>query len=106
MSKYTPGPWIARKDGSVTDLCDRIIATRVAAHDIRSISIANQFCAQDDGGEANAQLIAAAPSLLSALQGCVELLEQLGADGEPGDMPAPTLESARLSIAKALGGAK
>jgi len=53
--------------------------------------------------EADARLIAAAPDLLAALQECFLLLQQLGAEGEPGDMPSPTLEKARAAIAHATG---
>jgi len=46
---------------------------------------------------ANAQLIAASPELLEALQGCVEMLEDLGYAG------GLTLAQATAAIAKATG---
>ena len=41
--------------------------------------------------------------LREALQGCVEALEAAGADGEPGDMPAPILEQARAALTHSQG---
>lgn len=47
-----------------------------------------------------AALVERSPRLLVAFLDCVEALEAAGASGEPGDMPAPALDRARLLIAE------
>jgi hypothetical protein len=44
--------------------------------------------------------------LIDLLKRLAEVLTDLGADGEPGDMPAPILEETKLAIEKIEGGAK
>jgi hypothetical protein len=101
MNKYTqhtPGPWIIDSIGQVTDRSGRIIVVTVSGHNIPNPAYPKgsfHYLAEDDGGEANARLIAAAPDLLDALE--------IIASGNtyPDDM----VEIAREAIAKAEGGA-
>ena len=49
------------------------------------------------------RLLCLSPSreeLEAALRACVAALEAAGADGEPGEMPAPALDEARLLLAR------
>lgn len=77
MNKYTqhtPGPWIIDSEGSITDLSGRVIAPLVHGHNVPSLAFprgSGQYQAEDDGGAANARLIAAAPDLLAALRGLI-----------------------------------
>jgi hypothetical protein len=50
--------------------------------------------------DARAFLPDAAPDLVESLRGCVTALESAGADGGPGDMPAPELDRARQLLAR------
>ena len=74
MNKYTrhtPGPWTIDTEGKVTDLDGRVIAPLVHGHNVPSLAYprgSGQYIAEDDGGAANARLIAAAPDLLEALE--------------------------------------
>jgi hypothetical protein len=89
MSKHSPTPW---RVGPVDD-------TLVSDADGRAVAAA---CARDYGKdweliEANARLIVAAPELLEALKGVLEI--------EGWDMAHPRYTAARAAIAKAEGGA-
>jgi hypothetical protein len=101
MNKYTqhtPGPWIVNSEGQITDLQDRTVVPNVHAHNVPSNAFprgSGQYVAEDDGGVANARLIAAAPDLLAAL----EIIASGNTD--PDDM----VEIAREAIAK-VGGAE
>ncbi len=44
--------------------------------------------------------LSTARELLAALRACVAALEAAGADGEPGEMPSPALDEARLLLAR------
>ena len=84
-TQHTPGPWVANDDGLVYSQ-----APRLGKH--------NVICAVSP---ANADLIAAAPDLLAALEQCLPILDahRRAALGE-GDLTART---ARAAIAKAGG---
>ena len=98
MSKHTPGPWVAYRDayyetwsveggGDVVADLWRLSEESHTRHP--------HF--EDDGVEANAQLIAAAPELLSACETALECLVDWDRDdGEAGD-------ALRAAIAKAKG---
>lgn len=89
MAEYTPGSWRISRSG----LWPSIRASRE--------SIASLASSRRHGPEramANARLIAAAPALLAALQGCVLRLEM---DDAP--CANETLAMAYAAIAKALG---
>lgn len=75
-ARHTPGPWMTNSDGEVVDRQGRMIAPVIHAHNVPSLAFARgsgHNIAEDDGGEANARLIAAAPELLDALRE-IELL--------------------------------
>jgi hypothetical protein len=94
MNKYTqptPGPWIFTDLGQITDQSGRIIVVTVSAHNIPNPA----YLVEDDGGEANGRLIAAAPDLLDAL----ETIATGNTD------PDRMVEIAREAIAK-VGGAE
>lgn len=70
-TKHTPGPWIFNDLGQITDRSGRIIVVTVSAHNIPNPAYPKgsfHYLAEDDGGEANARLIAAAPHLLEVLE--------------------------------------
>jgi hypothetical protein len=106
MNKYTqhtPGPWTVNSEGQITDLQGRTIVPNVHAHNVPSNAFprgSGQYVAEDDGGVANARLIAAAPDLLDALEEAIEVVGSWGDDGDPS-----WLERAKSAIAK-VGGAE
>lgn len=55
--------------------------------------------------KADAPAVALLPELLAALRDTVAALEAAGADGEPGEMPSPALDRARLLLARLDGAA-
>lgn len=77
MNKHTPGPWIVT-DSGVFDRCGRIIVPEIKAHDVKDAAFSSGAVlkAQDDGGESNANLIAAAPDLLEALEGLLTAVSE------------------------------
>lgn len=104
MNKYTrhtPGPWAINTEGQVTDLDGRVIAPLVHGHNVPSLAFprgSGQYVAEDDGGAANARLIAAAPDLLATLRlllAEVRTNEQLEAH-----VAKATIEHAEWAIAK------
>jgi hypothetical protein len=97
-TKHTPGPWIINDLGQITDPCGRIIVVTVSAHNIPNPAFPKgnlHYLAEDDGGEANARLIACAPHLF-------EVLEIIAAGNTD---PDRAVEIAREAIAK-VGGAE
>lgn len=87
MTAHTPGPWI------VTASRDQV---RTPIYPVAEALCPNRF-----SREADARLIAAAPSLLEALRQCVEAIESIAGDLDPFEMPTPALDRARFAIAKA-----
>jgi len=68
---HTPGPWMTNSNGEIVDRQGRMIAPVIHAHNVPSLAFARgsgHNIAEDDGGEANARLIAAAPELLESLR--------------------------------------
>jgi hypothetical protein len=110
-TKHTPGPWIVNSEGQITDLQDRTIVPNVHAHNVRSNAFprgSGQYVAEDDGGEANARLIAAAPEMLDALRLALTCLDA-AADGRLGDVKDEIGGTANIVdevITKAEGGAE
>jgi len=109
-SSYTPGPWIAVHNGHYID-----IKTEHMVHSLASTQV-NEYLGIDDGVEkANANLIAAAPELLEALQlfAGEEIMAQLNGSEfvEPTDdeewvrfrFVAKDFRKAAAAIKKALG---
>jgi len=105
-TKHTPGPWILDKEYNVKDRQDRmiVIGSGIFGHDVKSAAFpasSGQFVADDDGGESNAALIAAAPDLLEALKECLTVVRI-----QNGNLHADTNEiqaRAEAAIAKAEG---
>ena len=88
-TKHTPGPWVvksARSGFYVESQFDVIV---------ESLDEFGRYGAIDD--EANARLIAAAPELLEALEGCIVVIDN-------GRVPSLNFQAAaRAAIAKAKG---
>jgi hypothetical protein len=81
-TKHTPGPWTVNSEGQITDLQDRTIVPNVHGHNVPSNAFprgSGQYVAEDDGGVANARLIAAAPDLLKTCRFLLERAQQLSA---------------------------
>ena len=98
MSGHTPGPWdyffaCQTKNGYIT----------AGEHGLNRVA---KLClvAEDAEMEATARLISAAPDLLAACEGALELLDSI-AEQESGPMavPYPEAETLRAAIAKAKG---
>jgi hypothetical protein len=89
-SKHTPGPWKASR-AFIENAPDRLIVTDGKWG---SPALAWLPAARD----ADAQLIAAAPDLLKALEVALEYLE-----ANPDDYSEPRAKAARAAIAKARG---
>jgi hypothetical protein len=92
-AQHTQGPWSACDVGDYTDFDGR---SRVILGDDMRIAVVHVSC---DETSANADLIAAAPELLEALQAVCD--EQ---DGNEGHASAEAYDKARAAIAKATGG--
>ena len=88
-TKHTPGPWVvksARSGFYIESQFDVIVD---------SLDEFGRYGAIDD--EANARLIAAAPELLEALEGCIDLMDN------GGTWSLEDQAAARAAIAKAKG---
>ncbi len=95
MSKHTPGPWrVGLADDTVvtTQDGDEIVLVQGDYGDPTAWPVM----------EANARLIAAAPELLEALQGLLQLVDELRAD-DPNWVLVPEVIAARAAITKATG---
>ena len=110
-TKHTPGPWIIDSEGQITDLQDRTIVPNVHGHNVPSNAFprgSGQYESEDDGGAANARLIAAAPDLLAALAALLKDHEQTFAEAHPNSTiswnECIEVQSAKKAIAK-VGGA-
>lgn len=94
--KFTPGPW------SIT--AGRIATNEISATSPRGKSKVIARCSASWSGQeiasANAALIAAAPDLHEALQGCLNFLENT--ESELG-IKLPSADAARAALAKARG---
>ena len=66
MSKHTPGPWWAKREGFSTIY----VEARIEGGLIQEVAACGPTEAGKEQQEANARLIAAAPELLEALQMC------------------------------------
>lgn len=97
MSRHTPGPWHVSEslDGTMTEVMAGPIYIAPAVWQA-SVGTDNQ----QQEREANARLIAAAPSLLEALEQIVSEAENEGMITES------CIASARALISEAKGGAK
>lgn len=95
--KFTQGPWHVGGYKKATIYCQ--YGTRLANsfEGVMAVQHSDAEC------KANAQLIAAAPELLEALESCASLLEFLEPEVRGGYSPDGALSKARAAIAKALG---
>jgi hypothetical protein len=86
--QYTPGPW---------DVPNKSVK-------IRGCSFLAQVHWEDDEAVANARLIAAAPDLLDALQGVMDILGRAESNasgtGAEWDYVGPRVAAARAALAK------
>lgn len=92
MSKHTPGPWIVFGDWAIQDKNNRLIAQFEPLNDDGNGNSEESF--------ANADLIAAAPELLEALQNLTRMY--YGEDRQ--DYAGQYAQAALAAIAKATGG--
>lgn len=97
MARPTPGPWVARwpkHDALILDAEERVIG---------SVQFTDHV---DSECEANAYLIAAAPDMLTALEGCKQVLEfaqQVDKSAKWGDFVREAIDPA---LQKATGGSR
>lgn len=90
MSKHTPGPWVARPDPNACLADDWCVGLGDSAANIDKVAVCS---------ECDANLIAAAPDLLEALQSIVKSLADQ--DDEGMIEHAQQMIDARAAIAKA-----
>lgn len=96
--KGTPGPWSLQ-----VEACDQTVALDIMGCGVcvsSAIPWSSDTECDVDKAVANANLIAAAPELLEALQLCEEFMSLLPSTGFDG---LARIEGARAAIAKALG---
>ncbi len=92
MSKHTPGPWFAKREGFSTVY----VEARIGGGWVQEVAACGPTEAGQEQQEANARLIAAAPELLEALQSVLNsCLDSQGL--------ADAYKQARAAIAKATG---
>lgn len=96
QGKHTPGPWAASPKGNIW------------APNAKHLVLAKLDRLSGKLGKAekaaNAQLIAAAPELLEALQGCVSILSRCPSRDPNGEINGDMVPAiARAAIAKATG---
>lgn len=99
MSKHTPGPWMVTDSGgdvNVMDGCSIGIDDAFGQDGGRDYCLATVVNGDPDELRANAELVAAAPELLDALE---EMMEYL-----PCNQLGGVTHRARAAIAKAKGG--
>jgi len=96
MPKHTPGPWTLKQPPTPGPWC--IIDNVIYSEDDTAVCMITSYRDMTPRQTANARLIAAAPSLLKALQWALAQIED---DLDPEHQAA--LESARAAIAKATG---
>lgn len=108
MTQHTPGPWIADNNEGFSSwsIWSRMTPT---GHGIPGPQVASVH-GDSAESDADAQLIAAAPELLEALQGALKALDAIGDEmtvGErytnAGQYLLDALMPARAAIAKATG---
>jgi hypothetical protein len=104
MTNHTPGPWgISYDDLSIDD--SQMKAVWLTCEDYTYANIGQLYIRADEKEEdtANANLIAAAPELLEALEYAVS---KYGKEGGPWNVPGDAggwLDRSRKAIAKATG---
>ncbi|HFF2105780.1 TPA: hypothetical protein ACGBGH_004783 [Pseudomonas aeruginosa] len=98
MSKHTPGPWFVNGRESYT----KYVEARIGGGLLQEVAACGPT-EQQEQQEANARLIAAAPELLEALQGMIEVYGgQYNDDCLPkASTELELIQQARAAIAKA-----
>jgi hypothetical protein len=110
QNQYTPGPWILSQFKASEDTHRWSVIAR-ASDDNRLVDVCTCYPISDDGQEgaechANAQLIAAAPLLVEALENLLSEFESRTALIETCDMDddeLASMDAARAALAKAKG---
>lgn len=101
MGKHTRGPWVVVADERYDPF---FCADRIVGYDVKSSTVevvgSEGISGESEINLANANLIAAAPELLEALE-CV--LTQLESEYMPSDESGAAIVKARAVIAKARG---
>lgn len=99
-AKHTPGPWFVDwlddMNGWVLDASGNYLAEIVTEDD-------EERCVSAEEQQANARLMAAAPELLAALRGLVDLLDERNEGLKTRDEIEFNVQCAREAIAKAEG---
>ena len=98
MIAHTPGPWFTRREGFSTVY----IEARIGGGMLQEVAACGPTAAGIGQQEANAQLIAAAPELLSIVQE----LQESAAYWSEYDVPLGIVDRINAAIAKATGGNK
>ena len=103
MSKHTPGPWLIAESVVSRHAITNMRRIRSKNEGLEHGAVCDVYGIQDGSeASANARLIAAAPDLLEALQGMIEVVSNT----EYGEIDRKlAVKDARASIAKATGGA-
>jgi hypothetical protein len=105
QAQHTPGPWILTEENQVTDREGRMIAREIFGHNVRSMAFergTKHTVVEDDGGAANAHLIAASVDLLEAAQKALDFIQSL--PYEPSMAASTRAQDALVAaIAKARG---
>lgn len=100
QGKHTPGPWVVaehQKDTPGTENWPSLIV-QAGGHNICEIDL------PDETDEANAHLIAAAPALLEACSGALNLLQQIPVPGSWAVMAEARIELLEAAIRAAKEG--
>lgn len=103
MSKHTPGPWLIAESVVSRHAITNMRRIRSKNEGLEHGAVCDVYGIQDGSeASANARLIAAAPDLLEALQGMIEVVSNT----EYGEIDRKlAVKDARASIAKATEGA-
>ena len=100
-AQHTPGPWEFSASGEEQEIWSRDMCDH--GHD-HGRMIAKRKADTTPQVRANWQLLAAAPALLEALRGCLDLLEANESDDEwAREFVKPRADAARAAIAAAEG---
>ena len=98
MIAHTPGPWFTRREGFSTVY----IEARIGGGMLQEVAACGPTAAGIGQQKANAQLIAASPELLEALQSLIDM----DIAYQRGPKVSDAVDKARAAIAKATGGTK
>lgn len=101
MSGYTKGPWVRTHDHPDPETREQMASIRGVKNEWGfEFDIASVFCCHDEEQRANANLIAAAPELLEALEEAIQELREVTEELIGEDYNSPKFNAV---IAKAKG---